>query len=105
MRGSGTSGSKCSARGDPRSVLKALGVAGFEKRDATTKTFPVRFTSVAELVVFAGSYGWYERELREMTTESRKTFDEELAIRLKPLTTLSGIEDTWTLNLFVARSE
>jgi len=60
---------------------------------------------VAELVVFAGSYGWYERELREMTTESRKTFDEELAIRLKPLTTSSGIEDTWTLNLFVARSE
>src|SRR5213594_2140188 len=93
------------ALGDPRSVLKALGVAGFEKRDATTKTFPVRFTSVAELVVFAGSYGWYERELREMTTESRKTFDEELATRLKPLTTLSGIEDTWTLNLFVARSE
>src|SRR5437899_1262464 len=93
------------ALGDPRSVLKALGVAGFEKRDATTKTFPVRFTSVAELVVFAGSYGWYERELREMTTESRKTFDEELAIRLKPLTTSSGIEDTWTLNLFVARSE
>jgi len=93
------------ALGDPRSVLKALGVAGFEKRDATTTTFPVRFTSVAELVVFAGSYGWYERELREMTTESRKTFDEELAIRLKPLTTSSGIEDTWTLNLFVARSE
>src|SRR6059036_2443761 len=93
------------ALGDPRSVLKALGVAGFEKRDATTKTFPVRFTSVAELVVFAGSYGWYERELREMTIESRKTFDEELAIRLKPLTTSAGIEDTWTLNLFVARSE
>ena len=93
------------ALGDPRAVLKALGVAGFEKRDATRKTFPVRFTSVAELVVFAGSYGWYERELREMTIESRKTFDEELAIRLKPLTTSAGIEDTWTLNLFVARSE
>src|SRR5206468_6548918 len=39
------------ALGDPRAVLKALGVAGFEKRDATRKTFPVRFTSVAELVV------------------------------------------------------
>src|SRR2546422_156813 len=97
--------SEAKALGDPRAVLRALGVAGFEKLDATTKTFPVRFTSVADLVAFAASYGWYERELREMTTESRKTFDEELAIRLRSLTTSSGIEDTWTLNLFVARSE
>jgi ubiquinone/menaquinone biosynthesis C-methylase UbiE len=93
------------ALGDPRAVLKALGVAGFERRDATTKTFPVRFASVEELLGFAASYGWYERELREMPTESRRTFDEELEARLGPLTTPSGIEDTWTLNLFVARSE
>src|SRR5437899_8994872 len=93
------------ALGDPRSVLKALAVAGFEKRDAATKTFRVRFASVAELLTFGASYGWYERELNEMPTESRKTFDEELATRLKPLTTSPGIEDTWTLNLFVARSE
>src|SRR5438105_9571470 len=58
------------ALGDPDAVFKALDVAGFEKRDATTKTFPVRFTSVAGLVVFAGSYGWYERELRGVATES-----------------------------------
>src|SRR2546426_1307169 len=43
------------ALGDPRSVLKAHGVAGFGKRGATTQTFPVRFTSVAGVCVFAGS--------------------------------------------------
>ena len=93
------------ALGDPRSVLKALGVADFDRRDAATKTFPVRFASVAELVAFAGSYGWYEQELREMSTESRKAFDEELGIRLRPLTTPDGIEDTWTLNFFVAHRD
>jgi len=93
------------ALGDPRAVLKALGVAGFERRDATTKTFRVRFADVTELLAFAASYGWYERELREMSTESRKAFDADLAARLEPLTTSAGIEDTWTLNLFVARSE
>jgi len=93
------------ALGDPRAVLKALGVGGFERRDTTTKTFRVRFADVTELLAFAASYGWYERELREMSTESRQTFDADLAARLEPLTTSAGIEDTWTLNLFVARSE
>jgi len=59
----------------------------------------------AELLAFAASYGWYERELREMSTESRNAFEAELAARLEPLTTSTGIEDTWTLNLFVARRE
>ena len=93
------------ALGDPRAVLKALGVGGFDRRDATTKTFRVRFADVTELLAFAASYGWYERELREMSTESRRAFDADLAARLEPLTTSAGIEDTWTLNLFVARSE
>jgi len=93
------------ALGDPHAVLKALGVAGFERRDATAKTFRVRFADVAELVAFAASYGWYERELREMTTDGRNAFEAELAARLEPLTTSAGIEDTWTLNLFAARSE
>src|SRR5436309_2148766 len=93
------------ALGDPRAVLRALGVGGFERRDATTKTFRVRFPDVTELLAFAASYGWYERELREMPTESRQAFDADLAARLEPLTTSAGIEDTWTLNLFVARSE
>ena len=93
------------ALGDPRAVLRALGVGGFERRDATTKTFRVRFPDVTELLAFAASYGWYERELREMPTESRQAFDADLAARLEPLTTSAGIEDTWTLNMFIARSE
>jgi len=97
--------SEAKALGDPRAVLKALGVAGFERRDATTKTFRVRFADMAELLAFAASYGWYERELREMSTESHSAFEAELAARLEPLTTSTGIEDAWTLNLFVARRE
>ena len=86
-------------------VVKALGIADFERRDATTKKFPVRFADVTELLTFAASYGWYERELREMSTENRNAFDADLAARLEPLTTSAGIEDTWALNLFVARCE
>jgi len=93
------------ALGDPRAVVKALGIADFERRDATTKKFPVRFADVTELLTFAASYGWYERELREMSTENRNAFDADLAARLEPLTTSAGIEDTWALNLFVARCE
>src|SRR5947209_10524210 len=59
------------APGEPRAVLKALGVGGFGGRDATPKTFRVRVPDVTELLAFAASYGWYERELREMPTESR----------------------------------
>ena len=40
-----------------------------------------------------------------MSTESREAFDADLAARLEPLTTSAGVEDTWTLNLFIARSE
>src|SRR3989475_11434714 len=93
------------ALGDPRAVLEALRVQGVDRRGSMKKKVPGRCASAPELARVGAPDGWYERELREMTTESRKTFDEELAIRLKPLTTSSGIEDTWTLNLFVARSE
>src|SRR5207245_1649079 len=78
---------------------------GFDRRDATTKTFRVRFADVTELIAFAASYGWYERELHEMSTESRKAFDADLAARLEALSTSAGVEDIWTLNLFIARSE
>src|SRR2546421_9384574 len=91
------------ALGDPRAVLKALGVGGFERRDATTKTFRVRFADVTELLAFAASYGWYERELREMSTESRRAFDADLAARLEPLTTSAGLGGTRAPNFFVAR--
>lgn len=93
------------AIGDPASVLKALTLAGFERADVSTKSFPVRFANPEELVEFAASYGWYERELREMTAEGRKAFDTDLAARLEPWTTPNGIGDTWTLHFYVARPE
>src|SRR5207247_8719340 len=72
------------ALGDPRAVVKALGIADFERRDATTKKFPVRFADVTELLAFAASYGWYERELREMSAENRNGFAADRAPRLEP---------------------
>lgn len=93
------------ALGDPTSVLRSLAVAGFDRREATTKTFPVRFAGPDALVAFAASYGWYERELTEMTPELRRAFDADLGARLEPLRTLEGIEDTWTLHFYVARPE
>jgi ubiquinone/menaquinone biosynthesis C-methylase UbiE len=93
------------ALGDPPAVLKALAIAGFDRRDTHTKGFPVRFAGVDELLAFVGSYGWYERELTEMSAEDRRTFDADLAGRLKSLTTERGIEDTWTLHFYVAQRE
>src|SRR5438094_3716049 len=49
------------ALGDPRAVLRALGVGGIERRDATTKTFRVRFPDVTDRAPFAASYLSYER--------------------------------------------
>lgn len=93
------------ALGDPKAVLKALDVADFEHREAAAKTFPVHFASPAEIVAFAASYGWYERELREMPPEQREAFDAELAAQLRPFTTPDGVHDTWQLNFFVARRD
>ncbi|HYY49211.1 MAG TPA: methyltransferase domain-containing protein [Thermoplasmata archaeon] len=93
------------ALGDPAAVLKALSIAGFDHREARTKVFPARFAGVAELLAFVGSYGWYERELTEMATSDRAAFEADLAARLRPLATGSGIEDTWTLHFYIARRE
>lgn len=93
------------ALGNPASVRKALAAAGFERTEATTKPFPVRFRGMEELLAFTTSFGWGDRELREMTAKGRQAFNAELASRLKPLTTEDGIDDTWTLNFFVARRE
>jgi ubiquinone/menaquinone biosynthesis C-methylase UbiE len=89
------------ALGDPRAMRKALTVAEFDRTESSTKTFPVRFRDVDDLLAFAASFGWVERELREMAPDRRKAFDAELASRLEPLSTSDGIEDTWTLNFFV----
>src|SRR5207245_11316335 len=44
------------ALGDPRAVLEALRVQGFDRRESMTKGFPLRFASTDELVRFAASY-------------------------------------------------
>lgn len=93
------------ALGDPSAVQKALVAAGFERTEATTKRFSVRFRGMNELVAYTAAFGWCERELREMTADGRSAWDAELASRLEPQTTAEGIEDTWTLNFFVAHRD
>ncbi|MGI0149898.1 MAG: hypothetical protein ACREDF_10260, partial [Thermoplasmata archaeon] len=93
------------ALGDPQAVLKALAVADFEHREVVTKEFSVRFAGPEELLEFAASYGWYERELREMTPDGRRAFESELAARLRPYTKSDGVHDTWRLHFFVARRD
>lgn len=93
------------ALGDPTAMRKALAAAEFDRTESSTKTFRVSFHDLEELIAFAASFGWCERELREMAPDRRKDFDAELASRLQPLTTSEGIEDTWTLNFFVAHRD
>jgi ubiquinone/menaquinone biosynthesis C-methylase UbiE len=87
--------------GNPTAVRRAMNVAGFDRTGTSTKAFPVRFRNLDELLTFNSSYGWLERELREMSPSSRKAFEEELASRLQAQTTPEGIEDRWTVNFFV----
>ncbi len=93
------------ALGDPKAMLNALGVAGFDRREAVTKDFPVRFAAIEDFLTFATSFGWYERELKEMPPAGRAAFDADLSARLRPLTTANGIEDVWRLNFFIAHPE
>src|SRR5437879_8698815 len=57
------------ALGDPRAVLEALRVQGFDRRESMKQEFPVRFGCPDELVRFGLQAGFYERELREMPPE------------------------------------
>jgi ubiquinone/menaquinone biosynthesis C-methylase UbiE len=93
------------ALGDPASVLKAFSVAGFDRAHGSTKTFPVRFQDLDEFMGYTASWGWCERELREMTPEGRAKFDAELSARLVPNMTANGIEDSWTVHFYIARKE
>jgi len=93
------------ALGDPDAVFKALDVADFDHREVVKKEFPVRFARLEELVRFAASYGWYERELKEMNPERRAAFDQELGDRLQPFMRSDGVHDTWKVHVFVARRD
>ena len=91
--------------GNPAAVRKGLATAGFDRSDAATKSFPMRFRDPDELLTFMTSFGWAERELREMPDEHREGFRNEFAARLEPLTAEGGIEDTWSLHFFSAFRE
>lgn len=93
------------ALGDPNAMRKALAVAEFDRAESSTEAFQVRFRNREDLLAFSASFGWCERELREMSPDRRKAFDAEFDTRLEPLTTSDGITDTWTLNFFVARRD
>src|SRR3989441_2978774 len=93
------------ALGDPRAGLEALRVPGFDRRESMKRQFPVRFANPEALVGVGAAHGWGEGALREVAAHGRKAFDAELAARLGPLTTPARIEDTWTVNFFVAHPE
>ncbi|MCI4371733.1 MAG: class I SAM-dependent methyltransferase [Thermoplasmata archaeon] len=91
--------------GNPTAVRKALSVGGFDSANVATKEFRVRFPDPDALLTFAASFGWCDRELRELTPESRTAFDLELKDGLQDRETTDGIEDTWTVHFYVARKE
>ena len=91
--------------GNPANVRKGLATAGFDRTEATTKSFPIHFRDLDELLTFTASFGWPERELREMSAEQRDGFRTELAARLGLPEAEGGIEDTWSLNFFSAFRE
>ncbi len=88
---------------DPAAVAKKLHSVGFSDVKDVLRTFPVRFADARELLAFETAWGWEEREVAEMTPESRAAFEAELAERLRGQTGPSGIEDTWTIHFTVAR--
>jgi ubiquinone/menaquinone biosynthesis C-methylase UbiE len=91
--------------GDPANVRKALHKADFDRSETRTKSFPVPFRDLDDLIAFTTSFGWCERELREMSAEGRTAFEAELVTQIEPLRTANGFEDTWTLNFFVAHRD
>lgn len=97
------SAEECRAKGDPRSVKDALRSAGFEHVSVVTKTFDVRFDSVADMMAFEASWGRVDRELSELTPSSRRAFDEELRDRLRLRAKDGPIQETWTVHFYAAR--
>src|SRR5438093_1049558 len=91
--------------GNPAGVRKGLSNGGFDRTEAATKSFPIQFRDLDELLTFTASFGWPERELREMSAEQRDGFRTELAARLGLPEAKGGIEDTWSLNFFSAFRE
>lgn len=88
---------------DPAALAARLRTAGFSDVRDVVRTFPVRFADARDLIAFETSWGWDEREVAEMSAESRTSFEVELADRLRERTGRAGIEDTWTIHFTVAQ--
>jgi ubiquinone/menaquinone biosynthesis C-methylase UbiE len=89
---------------NPAAVAKKLAAEEFVRVDDVVRTFPVHFADAQDLMTFMTSWGWDERELAEMTADQRTAFMADLTERLRPLAGPTGVQDTWTIHLTVARA-
>ena len=91
--------------GHPGTVTRALRATGFARVDVVSKTFPASFASVEEFVALEASWGRIDRELAEMPPDARRAFDAELADGLRSRLGTAPFEESWGVNMFVARPE
>lgn len=89
---------------DPAAVARRLRGVGFANVQDAVRSFPVRFGDAADVIAFETAWGWDEREVAEMSLQQRAGLEAEIAERLRDRTGPSGIEDTWTIHVTVARS-
>jgi len=88
---------------DPAAVSGKLRSTGFKSVQDIVRTFPAHFADANELIAFNAAWGWDEREIRELTPESRAAFEAGIAERLKDRTGPAGFDETWTIHFTVAR--
>lgn len=89
---------------NPIAVARKLAAEEFAEVRDVVRRFPVRFADAKDLIGFLTAWGWDEREVAEMAPDHRAAFEAELAERLRPMASASGIEDTWTIHFTVARA-
>lgn len=89
---------------NPPAVAKKLGSVGFTSVQDTMRTFTTHFEDIPDFIAFMTSWGWDERELREMTPDRRQAFERDLADRLKDRMGPQGFDDIWTIHFTVARA-
>lgn len=93
------------AMGHPGAVTRALRAAGFARVNVVSKTFPASFASVEEFVALEASWGRIDRELAEMPPDARRAFDADLEDGLRSRLGPAPFEESWAVNMFVARPE
>lgn len=92
------------ARGlrNPSVVVRKLEAAGFPRVRVATRTFRTVFPSLQDLVSFLSAWGWDERELAEMSAETRRAFDADLAGRLASRMQAGGLTEDWVIHVYLA---